>query len=327
MAPSFASLWAQMFPRAPAFTGNNAPDLTGKVYIVTGSTSGMGLELARILYSKNARVYIAAREEDTAIASIKKAEPASRGELVFLHLDLADLNSVKASAERFLSTETRLHVLFNNAGYMAADDKKMETTAQGYEMQLGVMCLGPFLFTKLLAPLLQATAADRGSLTNEVRVVFVSSLAAEFYYEKEKGLGLDLENLDYSRPKSSMDRYGLAKVGVWAYGVELSKRFSGVLGVPLNPGNLRTDLFSQQNFLFRLQVLLMHYHPINGAYTQLFAGLSPEVTTPGSYVLPWGRVGPICDDLQRAVRPESEGGVDLARKFWDWSEKQVEKYV
>lgn len=287
----------------------------------------MGLELARILYSKNAKVYIAAREEGSAIASIKQAEPASKGELVFLHLDLADLNSVKASAERFLSLETKLHVLFNNAGYMAADDKKMETTAQGYEKQLGVMCLGPFLFTKLLTPLLQATAADKGSLTNEVRVVFVSSLAAEFYYEKEEGLGLDLDNLDYHRPKSSMDRYGLAKLGLWAYGVELSRRFSGVLGVPLNPGNLRTDLFSQQNFLFRLQVLLMHYHPINGAYTQLFAGLSPEVTKPGSYVLPWGRVGPICEDLQRAVKPESEGGVDLARKFWDWSEKQVEKYV
>lgn len=293
---------------------------------MTGSTSGMGLELARILYSKNAKVYIAAREEGNAITSIKKSEPASKGELIFLQLDLADLNSVKASAERFLAAETRLHVLFNNAGYMAADDKKMETTAQGYEKQLGVMCLGPFLFTKLLTPTLLATAADKSSYTNEVRVVFVSSLAAEFYYEKDKGC-LDIENLDYQRPKSSMERYGLAKVGVWAYGVEFSRRFVGVLGVPLNPGNLRTDLFSQQNFLFRLQVLLLHYHPINGAYTQLFAGLSPEVARPGSYVLPWGRVGQICEDLQQAVRSESEGGVDLARRFWDWSEKQVEKYV
>lgn len=289
----------------------------------------MGLELARILYSKNAKVYIAAREEDNAIASIKAAEPASKGELVFLHLDLADLKSVKASAERFLSAETKLHVLFNNAGYMAADDKKMETTAQGYEKQLGVMCLGPFLLTRLLTPALLATAADGSSCTNEVRVVFVSSLAAEFYYEKGRGaVGLDLENLDYHRPKLSIERYGLAKVGVWAYGVEFSRRTGGaVLGVPLNPGNLRTGLFSQQGLLFRLQVLLMHYHPVNGAYTQLFAGLSPEVTRPGSYVLPWGRVGPICEDLQLAARPESEGGADLTRRFWDWSEKQVESFL
>ncbi|POS69602.1 hypothetical protein DHEL01_v212003 [Diaporthe helianthi] len=315
-----------MFPPAPAFTEKNAPDLTGRVYIITGSTSGMGLELARILYLYNAKVYLAAREEGSAIASIKKAEPASKGQLVFLHLDLADLNSVKASAKRFLSSETKLRVLFNNAGYMAADDKKMETMAQGYEKHLGVMCLGPFLFTKLFAPLLEATAADKASLTNEVRVVFVSSLAAEFYYEKENGLGLDLENLDYHRPKSSMDRYGL-EVGVWAYGVEFSKRFSGVLGVPVNTGNLRMDLLSQQNFLFRLQVLLMHYHPINGAYTQLFAGMSPEVARLGSYVLPWGRMGQICDDLQRVVKLESEGGVDLARRFWEWSEEQVERYI
>lgn len=78
----------------------------------------MGLELARILYSKNAKVYIAAREVGNAIATTKKAEPASKGELVFLHLDFADLNSVKAPAEQFLSAEKRLLVLFNNAGYM-----------------------------------------------------------------------------------------------------------------------------------------------------------------------------------------------------------------
>lgn len=289
----------------------------------------MGLELARILYSKDAKVYIAAREEGNAIASIKRAEPHSKGQLVFLPLDLADLNSVKAAAQRFLAAETRLHVLFNNAGYMAADDREMETTAQGFERQLGVMCLGPFLLTKLLTPMLLATAADKNSYTNEVRVVFVSSLAAEFYHEKQGGL--DLGNLDYRRPVTSMHRYGLAKVGVWAYGVEFSRRFGerGVLGMPLNPGNLRTELFSQQGFMFRLQVRLLHYPPVRGAYTQLFAGLSPDVTREraGSYVLPWGRFGPICEDLQLAARQESEGGNDLPRKFWEWSETQVEAYV
>ena len=179
----------------------------------------------------------------------------------------------------------------------------------------------------MAGPHLQVTAAGKDSCTNEVQVVFVSSLAAEFYHEKDRGLGLDLENLDYHHPKFSIEWYGLAKVGVWAYGVELSKRFSDVLGVPLNPRNLRTDLFNQQGLLFRLQVLLMHYHPVKGAYTQLFAGLSPDLVKPGSYVLPWGRVGPICDDLQMAARPESVGGGDLTREFWDWSEKQVERFV
>lgn len=296
---------------------------------MTGATSGVGLQLSRILYSKNAKVYIAARSEIDAIAHIKKAEPASKGALIFLPLDLADLQSVKKSAEQFLAIETRLNVLFNNAGYMAPDRKDFETTAQGYEMQLGVNCLGPFLFTKLLTPTLLATAADKSTLTNETRVVFVSSLAAEFYHEKQGGL--DLENLDYHRPKASIHRYGLSKVGVWAYGVEFSRRFKaqGVLGMPVNPGNLRSDLFKEQSFLFRLQVALFHYPPVNGAYTELFAGLSPEVTAEkaGQYVFPFGRIQPVCEPLQLAAKSEMEGGADLPRKFWEWSEKEVEKFI
>lgn len=103
------------------------------MYIVTGATSGVGKELARILYSKNAKVYIASQYEGEAIKHIKEAEPGSTGALVFLHLDLGDLRSVKASAERFLAAETQPNVLFNNAGYMAFDDTNMEKTVQGYE--------------------------------------------------------------------------------------------------------------------------------------------------------------------------------------------------
>lgn len=151
---------------------------------MTGATSGVGKELARLFYSKNAKVYIAARHEGDTIKFIKQAEPGSTGTLIFLDLDLGDLRSVKASAERFLAAETKLNVLFNNAGYMALDDKNIEKTVQGYKIQLGIHCLGPFLFTKLLTPLLIATAADKGTLTNEVRVVFVSSFAAEMYHKK-----------------------------------------------------------------------------------------------------------------------------------------------
>lgn len=301
-----------------------------QVYIVTGATSGVGFQLTRILYSKNAKVYLASRSEEGAIGKIQHAEPQSKGSLVFLPLDLADLRSVKKSAEAFLARETKLHVLFNNAGYMAADDMNIDKTVQGHEIQLGVNCLGPFLLTKLLTPTLLATAADKhDSLTNEVRVVFVSSFAAEMYHEKD--VGLDLDNLDYHRPKSGMLRYGLSKVGVWAHGVEFARRFraQGVLGVPVNPGNLRTNLLNQQGFLMRLQVRLMHYPPVNGAYTQLFAGLSPEVTAEkaGQYVFPFGRFQPICKHLELAIKPEAEGGVDLARKFWEWSEKQVQEFL
>lgn len=248
---------------------------------------------------------------------------------MFLHLALADLQSVKESAEAFLAAETKLHVLFNNAGYMAADDMNIEKTVQSHEIQLGVNCLGPFLFTKLLTPTLLATAVDKNSLTNEVRVIFVSSFAAEMYHEKN--VGLDLDNLDYHSPKSGMLRYGLSKVGVWAYGVEFARQFKaqGVLGMPVNPGNLRTNLLNQQGLLMRLQVRLMHYPPVNGAYTQLFAAFSPEVTVEkaGQYVFPFGRFQPICKHLQLANKPEAEGGADLARRFWEWSEEQVQEFL
>ncbi|KAI5927352.1 hypothetical protein F4810DRAFT_722546 [Camillea tinctor] len=302
MPPTFSSGWTQCFPPAPEFTAKSIPDLAGKLYIVTGATSGVGKELARILYSKNAKVYIAAREEGNTIKHIKEAEPSSTGALAFLQLDLSDLRPVKASAERFLAAESSLNVLFNNAG--------------------------PFLFTKLLTPLLQATAAGGNTWTNEVRVVFVSSFAAEMFHEK--GVGIDMDNLDYHHPKSSMDRYGLSKVGVWSYGIEYSKRFAatGVLGVPVNPGNLRSNPFSQQGFLSKLRVALMHYPAVNGAYTELFAGLSPEITPDkAGYIFPFGRFRPICQELQLAARPESEGGADLTRKFWDWSEKQVKGFI
>lgn len=246
--------------------------------------------------------------------------------------DLNDLRSVKEWAKRSLTSETTLNVLFNNAAYMANDNAKMERTVQGYERQLGVNCLAPFLFTKLLTPILQATAADKdkSTHTNEVRVIFVSSFAAETYHEKD--VGLDLDNLDYHRPKSAVHRYGLSKVGIWTYGVEFSRRFkdSDVIAMPVNPGNLRTPLLAQQSFLFRLQIALMHYPAIEGAYTQLFAGFSPEVTsdTAGEYVFPFGRLGkPIYKELELAVKPESGGGIDLARKLWEWNEKQVAQFL
>ncbi|KAK8122605.1 hypothetical protein PG984_011275 [Apiospora sp. TS-2023a] len=331
MPPTFSSGFTQCFPPAPDFVEKDVPDLSGKVYIVTGATSGVGRELARILYCKNATVYLAARVESDTIQHIKHAEPRSTGTLVFLPLDLADLRSVKAAAERFLAAETRLHVLFNNAGVMTADDGSaggIEKTAQGYEKQLGVNCLGPFLFTKLLMPALLATAADKDTHTHEVRVVFVSSFGAEMYYEKE--IGIDLDNLDYHDPKPSVFRYGISKVGVWAHGNEFNKRFAakGVLGVSVNPGNLRTALFAQQSFLLRLQVALMHHPAVKGAYTELFAGFSPEVTSEtAGYVFPFGRLQPICEELRRAAKSEVEGGVDLTRRFWEWSEKQVEPFT
>ncbi|KAI9697554.1 MAG: hypothetical protein M1820_007753 [Bogoriella megaspora] len=331
MAPSLSSTWTQSFPSKPSFTETDLPDLSGKVYVVTGANTGLGKELSRMLYSKNGKVYMTARSEEKAnkaIEDIKSAVPKSSGALVYLPLDLEDLSSIKASVDRFLAAETRLHVLFNNAGLMGAE-KGVERTKQGYEMHLGVNCVGPFLFTKLLTPTLVATAKDETTSPNTVRVIFMSSFAAELFAEKNTGLKMD--NLDYHIDKPSKYRYGVSKAGDWAYAVELSKRFKaeGIIGLGVNPGNLRSDLFRHQSAIFKLLTGPANYPVINGAYAELWAGLSPEVTTEkaGSYVIPFGRFYPIRRDLEAATKSEAEGGNGTTSKFWEWSEEQVSKYL
>jgi retinol dehydrogenase-12 len=91
------------------------------VFIVTGGYAGVGLELVKILYQKNSKIYIAdrsAQKGSQAIQNIKTAFPNSNGLLEFLLLDLADLTTIKSSVEYFLAKETRLDILWNNAGVM-----------------------------------------------------------------------------------------------------------------------------------------------------------------------------------------------------------------
>lgn len=134
-----------------------------KVFIVSGSSAGVGKELAQILYSRNAKVYVAAEKASNVIAQIKSKFPDSKGDLVYL----ADLTAIKKSAEDFLSKEQRLDVLWNNAGVMATPQGSV--TKQGYELQLSTNNVAPFLFTQLLTPILARTA--KSARPGSVRVV------------------------------------------------------------------------------------------------------------------------------------------------------------
>lgn len=113
------------FPPAPTFTDASLPSLTGRVFIVTGAASGIGYELAKILYLKGGSVYIAARSTARCEGAIEKiiSETASRdektkGKLGSLVADLADLRTVKSGVEGFLAKEGRLDVLVHNAAVM-----------------------------------------------------------------------------------------------------------------------------------------------------------------------------------------------------------------
>lgn len=248
-----------------------------QVYIVTGANTGVGKEVAQVLYSKNAKVYCAARSKEKAakaIEEIKIAVPGSSGALEFLSLDLADLTTIKASANEFLSKEIKLHVLFNNAGVM--NPPQGSKSAQGYELQLAVNNIGTFLFTKLLTPAMLETAKSEAPAS--VRVVWVASSAAEL--PMAPAGGVDMSNLDYHKDKTAFEKYCVSKAGNYLHGVEFARRYKqqGVVSMPLNPGNLDSDLWrwlpGWAAAIIRRTVL----HPsIFGAYTELYAALSPEI--------------------------------------------------
>jgi len=227
----FCDQASQAFPPAPKFTESSLPSLAGKVYIVTGASAGVGRELARLLYSLNSTVYIAARNAEksgAAIAWIRDRHPTSTGRLEFLQLDLNDLTGIKASAEAFLAREKRLDVLFNNAGVMTPPQGSL--TAQGFDLQLGTNCIAPFLFTKLLTPLLLATAAS--SDTGSVRVVWVSSSAA--HMGAPKG-GVDVQALGDGvlAQTGKQQKYAISKGGNVLHAIEFANRYAdkGVLSI------------------------------------------------------------------------------------------------
>ncbi|KAM0812645.1 hypothetical protein AB5N19_12636 [Seiridium cardinale] len=315
---------AHTSPPSPEFNEGDIPALDGKVYIDTGSNTGIGKEVARLLYTKNAKVahpflmivYIAARSETKAqnsIEVIRQSAPSSSGSLVFLLLDLNDLCNAKAAAESFLAQEQRLHGLFNNARLMVFEP--LQKTVQGYEVTLGVNCVGTFLFTKLLTPALAATA--KASLLNTARIIWLSSFACEL--RAHEGVGLSTDNLDYHTPVIATTRYGLSKSGG-----------DGIVSVPLNPGNLRSELQRDQSWLFKFLTGLLLYPTINGAWTELYAAFSPEVPAADlteNWVGPFGRILPLRPDLPKATKLESEAGTGGTAKFWDWNEEQVKDYV
>ncbi|EFZ00865.1 short-chain dehydrogenase [Metarhizium robertsii ARSEF 23] len=290
MSQSLKSLW----PPKPPLTEANLPDQTGKVFLVTGASGGVGEQLASILYQHNAKVYLAARSEDktaAAISSLRQQHPQSKGDLVFLPLDLADLGTIAQSAERFLRLESRLDVLWLNAGVMVPPAGSK--TAQGYELQLGTNNIGHFLLTKLLHPVLKKSAA--AAPKNSVRVVWVSSSAIDL---APSGV-IDFQNMAYDRDENAWVKYGRSKAGNVLHAVEFARRTEGEGIVSVN---------------------FMAYPAKFGAYTELFAGLHPDVTVEksGMFIAPWGRLVNARKDL---FDPE------LGKRYWEWTEEQVKPYV
>jgi retinol dehydrogenase 12 len=294
--------------------------------------------LSRIVYLRNAVVYIAGRSSDKAreaIAKIKARHPQSNGRIEFLQLDLSDLDSIKASADEFKGKEKRLDYLVNNAGVLTPPAGSVTVQVRGvdgptgflagtdypqnHEMQIGTNCLGPFLFTNLLTPLLQSTAEH--SPPNSVRVAWSGSLNIDL--DSPKG-GVVFDGNGGVSVLKSMKQYSQSKAGNYflanAYGQRNSAIVSTVCLYPssfgcsglfltlftipivlqcFNPGNIRSDLQRHMSaferfilvsrYLFGaallanlsspLQNTLFLYPAVYGAYTELYCGFSHELTT------------------------------------------------
>lgn len=126
------SLFSHVFPPSPTFLPKDLPSLAGRVFIITGSASGVGFELAKILYAAGATVYVGGRSVARCSAAIDKVKAGvgaerkrqfnkdgkAEGKLGSFVADLADLPTVKTAAERFMRDETRLDGLIHNAGVM-----------------------------------------------------------------------------------------------------------------------------------------------------------------------------------------------------------------
>ncbi|KAL6817271.1 hypothetical protein J3E69DRAFT_345044 [Trichoderma sp. SZMC 28015] len=330
MFQGLGSLLTQGWPPKPTFTENQLGDLSGKVVIVTGGYSGVGYQLAKILYAKNAVVYIAGRREDAgqdAIKTLKAAHPDSKGRLEFLQLDLADLTSIKASADSFLAKETRLDNLWNNAGIMRLPKNSPTKSKQDHELMIAVNCLGPFLFTKLLHPLLESTAKSLPA--GSVRVVWLGSLMIQIMAPKG---GIDLDNLDYKKKFPDINvRYAVSKTGNLFICSEWAKRDAekGIFHLAANPGNLKTPLQRDMPAWEYYPIIPLLHDPIFGAYTELFAGLSPDVKPEhsGRFVIPWGRFGTTRPDIDSQLSSKQGGEPTKATKFFEYCDSQTSAYA
>jgi NAD(P)-dependent dehydrogenase (short-subunit alcohol dehydrogenase family) len=293
------------------WTAADIPDQTGRIAVVTGANSGLGLVTARELARAGAHVVVAARDPERgakAVEDIKAAVP--RADLEFQPLNLADLSSVRQFAEALEARHDGLDLLVNNAGVMALPYQK---TADGFELQFGTNHLGHFALTGRLAGLL-AKRPDS-------RVVTVSSGLAQ------RGR-IDFGNLQGEREYKKWAAYSNAKLANLLFAFELDRRLPSVGSYAAHPGYAATNLQGATakatgnklvEFVIGLGNKVFAQDMAMGALPSLYAATKPGLPS-GSYIGPDGfkeqRGHP---KIVRAIRAAYDE--DVARKLWEVSEE------
>jgi len=319
------ALWQQIYPPPPRFTEKNvsAGSHVGKVFIVTGANQGVGLALVKHLYHTGATIYMAGRslkKIQAAIDEVNATSPAPSTPAILkpLELDLLDLGTIRPAAASFAAQESRLDVLWNNAG---ATFPANSSTKQGFEAHAGSHCVAPLLFTQELLPLLQAAVPTAPK--DSVRVVWTGSAMIQTMAPKG---GVDFTRLEKPTTKMELD-YSAAKSGNYFLTVEGARRWGkdGIISVCQNPGQLSTSMNDRFGKIMGPIVRALFLYPAKtGAYTLLYAGLSPEVNQAnnGAYIWPFGKIKPVPNaSVHQAV---ADG---KARDFWDWCESSWRKHA
>ncbi|MBD1852081.1 SDR family NAD(P)-dependent oxidoreductase [Leptolyngbya sp. FACHB-711] len=231
-------------------------DLKGKRFLITGASSGIGLETARSLVAHGASVVGAVRnlaKAESATASVRDAALQGGGSLELINLDLASLQSVRACADKLLANGQPFDSIIANAGVMATPFGR---TVDGFEVQFGTNHLGHFALINGIEPL----------LTDNGRLVVLSSLA-------HRGADIDLDDPNFEQQAyDPWVAYSRSKTANSLFAVEFDRRHRdrGIRAASVMPGNSLTDLprhFSQEELQGLLQT-------VDAARTE--AGLPPK---------------------------------------------------
>lgn len=248
-------------------------DLNGKVALVTGGYSGIGLETTRALSDCGARVIVPARRRDIAIEEL---EGIINKEDI-LNLDLANPNSVYKFVEEFVDNGITLDILINNAAVMACPQM---LTDNGWDLQFAVNHIGHFILTKGLLPsLLQS---------NESRVVTLSSTG-------HKLSGIRWDDIHFENDYDKWQSYGQSKTAASLLAIELDSRMKneGIRALSVHPGGIFTPL---QRHLQKEEMIALGWLNEDGELSEMAAAGFKSATQGASTTL-WCATNPMLSDI------------------------------
>ncbi|MFN3200569.1 MAG: SDR family NAD(P)-dependent oxidoreductase [Bradymonadia bacterium] len=232
-----------------------AKDLSGRIYIVTGANSGVGLETTRQLVKQGGHVVMACRRPDAGEAAAQTMVDL-KGSCEVMQADLADFQSVRDFVSSFKDKHDKLHGLACNAGMVNMSNER-QLTRDGIETTIGISYFGHFLLTELLL--------DRLKQTEDARMVILSSVVHAGSPKSRPEVHFDDLNWE-ERPFKNFAAYAEAKVATNLYVMELAERLeqAGVTTASVHPGWARSNFGGGGGFMMRAAMTLMR--PITNTF-------------------------------------------------------------